>query len=69
MLVDGTIDSGLLFVECQGIIGVLNVSEFIQKDILISTRVTLGIHSFGNGVGHEGGDFAASKFNVIDTRV
>ncbi len=35
----------------------------------VSIRVTLGIHSFGNDIDSEGGDFAISKFNVINTRV
>ncbi len=53
----------------QGIISALDINEFIQKDILVTIRVTLCIHSFGNGIGHEGGDFAIGKFNVKDPRV
>ncbi len=42
----------------------LEVNEFVQKDILNSVRVTLGINCFGNGIGCEGGDFAISKLNI-----
>ncbi len=44
----------------------LDINELIEKDLLISVGVTLSMHSFGNGVGREGGDFSISKLNVID---
>ncbi len=55
--------------KCLGIISSLDVNEVIQKDILVTIRVTLGIQSFGNGIGYEGGCFTIGKFNVINPRV
>ncbi len=50
MLPGSTVDNDLLFVKGEGIFSAFNIDEFVQEDILMSVRVTLCTHSFGDGI-------------------
>ncbi len=65
MLAGSAINSDLLLGKGENITCMLDTSEFIQQDILISAHVTLSVHCFGDGIDHEGSFFTIGKFHII----
>ncbi len=55
----------MMLVNSKGFVCMLDRDESIQYNILPFFRVALSIHSFGNDIGHKGGDFEIGKLNVI----
>ncbi len=55
-------DHDLLLVKGKGIACMLDTNVFVEENIIISIRVTLGIDGFGS-------DFAIGKLNAITTSV